>query len=144
MKEMVERSGLSEHTLRYYERIGLLAPIARDRSSRHRHYSESDVIRVITLACLRATGMSIEQMRRYFALNDVGAPAAPDQIELFERHREALHVQAMRIQVQLQYLEGKIAFWRAVEGGDDEGARAIGQHNFELALEINNQTKEDK
>ena len=144
MKEMVDRSGLSEHTLRYYERIGLLDPIARDRSSRHRHYSESDVVKVITLACLRATGMSIDQMRRYFAQNEIGSAAAPDQIELFEQHREALQAHVARIQFQLQYLEGKIAFWRAVQAGDDDTARTIGLHNFEMALAINNQSKEEQ
>jgi MerR family transcriptional regulator, aldehyde-responsive regulator len=144
MKEMVERSGLSEHTLRYYERIGLLDAIARDRSSRHRHYSERDVMKVVTLACLRATGMSIEQMRRYFDLNEVGADAAPEQIELFERHRDALRAHRARIEVQLRYLDGKVAFWRALGAGEEGAAREIGLRNVEMALEINNQAKEEQ
>ncbi|MBQ3358806.1 MAG: MerR family transcriptional regulator [Microbacterium sp.] len=144
MKEMVLRSGLSEHTLRYYERIGLLGRIARDRSSRHRYYSESDAVKVVTLACLRATGMSIEQMRRYVSQNDAGVSAAADQIALFDQHREFLQRQITRAQHQLEYLDGKVAYWNALSRGDGESASKIGWKNFEMALEINNEMKEEQ
>ena len=63
LQEVVERSGLSEHTLRYYERIGLLDEVQRDDSSGHRRYTEEDLRIIEALACLRATGMSIDDMR---------------------------------------------------------------------------------
>ena len=56
VQETAERTGLSEHTLRYYERAGLLRGVRRDDSSGHRRYSPEDVARISTLACLRATG----------------------------------------------------------------------------------------
>lgn len=64
LQEVVLRSGLSEHTLRYYERIGLIDAVNRDSSSNHRRYTAEDVQKIETLACLRATGMSIEDMRK--------------------------------------------------------------------------------
>jgi DNA-binding transcriptional MerR regulator len=65
-------TGLSEHTLRYYERIGLIQPVARQESSGHRRYGAADLAKLESLACLRATGMPIEQMRRYFELRAGG------------------------------------------------------------------------
>lgn len=137
MKEMVELSGLSEHTLRYYEKIGLIKPIERDNSSKHRLYHEEDTYRVITLACLRATGMSIDQMHRYFELNQVGVKAAKGQIELFNQHKQTLINRMQRMEKQLGYLDGKIAYWEAISDGDDKKAKDIGYKNFEKALELN-------
>ena len=51
-------SGLPESTLRYYEQIGIIDPIARDPSSGHRAYSDRDLERLTTIACLSATGQS--------------------------------------------------------------------------------------
>src|SRR5215213_64925 len=65
-------TGLSEHNLRYYERIGLIQPVLRQESSGHRRYGSGDLVKLETLACLRAAGMPIEQMRRYFELRAEG------------------------------------------------------------------------
>ena len=142
MKEMVKISGLSEHALRYYEKIGLIEPIERDRSSRHRLYGEDSVYRVITLACLRATGMSISQMRSYLAMKELGALAAEEQIELFTRHRRTLIHRMKRMQQQIDYLDGKISYWEALARGDQAQANAIGINNFELALELSQEDSE--
>jgi DNA-binding transcriptional MerR regulator len=69
-------TGLSEHTLRCYERIGLIKPVPRQESSGHRRYGPDDLIKLETLACLRATGMTIDQMRGYFELGSVGGGSA--------------------------------------------------------------------
>jgi MerR family transcriptional regulator, copper efflux regulator len=61
------RSGLSEPTLRSYEEIGLIGPIERDPSSWHRRYREEDLDTLQVLACLRAMGVGIEEMRTYQA-----------------------------------------------------------------------------
>jgi MerR family copper efflux transcriptional regulator len=61
------RSGLSEPTLRYHEQVGLIGPIERDARSRHRRYGEKDLDTLQALACLRAMGVGIEDMRAYQA-----------------------------------------------------------------------------
>jgi len=63
IQDVSRRSGLSEPTLRYYEEVGLIGPIDRDGSSGHRRYSSEDVDALQMLACLRAMGMGIEDMR---------------------------------------------------------------------------------
>ena len=58
-------SGLPESTLRYYEQIGIIDPIARDPSSGHRAYTDEDIQSLVTISCLSATGMPLEAMREY-------------------------------------------------------------------------------
>jgi MerR family transcriptional regulator, aldehyde-responsive regulator len=136
LQEVVQRSGLSEHTLRYYERIGLLDPVERDRSSRHRRYSEEDLWNIEALACLRTTGMSIEDMRTYFALLKDGKAAADQQLALFEGQRKALEQEIVQKQRHLSYLEHKVAFWKAVQVGDDAKVKEISEITAGLAKQI--------
>lgn len=136
LQEVVQRSGLSEDTLRYYERIGLLDRVRRDSSSGHRRYSAEDVQKIETLACLRTTGMSIEDMRMYFALLKEGKAAADQQLELFEGQRKALEEELARKREHLRYLEHKVAFWKAVQSGDDAKAREIGEITSGLIRQI--------
>jgi DNA-binding transcriptional MerR regulator len=72
--EAAEASGLSAYTLRYYEQIGLIAPI--DRRSGARRYSDADMRWLDFLVRLRATGMSMRHMQRYAQLLRKGNTAA--------------------------------------------------------------------
>jgi DNA-binding transcriptional MerR regulator len=134
VQETAERTGLSEHTLRYYERAGLLAAVRRDGSSGHRRYSADDVARVRTLACLRATGMPLEQMRRYFTLAAGGRGAAHQLCALLEEQEEALEERMQAMQRHLDYVRRKIDYWKALEAGKDAVARRI-------AAELASQTR---
>ncbi|WP_220198567.1 MerR family transcriptional regulator [Ktedonospora formicarum] len=136
LQEVVQRSGLSEHTLRYYERIGLLDRVNRDSSSNHRRYTAEDVQNIEALACLRATGMSIDDMRKYFALLKDGKAAADQQLALFEAQKKALEQEMAQKQEHLRYLEHKVAFWKAVQRGDDARAQEIGKIATGLAKQI--------
>jgi DNA-binding transcriptional MerR regulator len=136
LQEVVQRSGLSEHTLRYYERIGLLDRVRRDSSSGHRSYTAEDVQNIETLACLRTTGMSIDDMRKYFALLKDGKAAADQQLALFDAHKKALEQELAQKQEHLRYLEQKVAFWKAVQSGDDAKVREIAEITAGLAKQL--------
>ncbi len=110
-------TGLSEHTLRYYERARLLDPVRRQSSSRHRRYSAEDVARLRTLSCLRAAGMPLERMRRYFELLAQGASAAPLQHEMLVAQRAVLQERLRELEDHLRYLDRKIDYWQAVRDG---------------------------
>ena len=71
IQQTAEACGLSVHTLRYYERIGLIKPIPR-RSNGHRLYRAEDLNWIAFLLRLRATGMSIGEMQRYAQLREQG------------------------------------------------------------------------
>lgn len=137
MQEMTKSSGLSEHAIRYYEKIGLLHSIKRDGSSGHRQFHQDDVYRVITLACLRATGMSINEMRRYFKLNESGLDVSEEQIALFEKHKAILKERIEKMRHRLTYLDGKVEYWKAKSAGEMAKAKRIGLDNFELAKQLN-------
>ncbi len=125
VQETEELTGLGEHTLRYYERAGLLTPVRRDGSSGHRRYSADDVARARTLACLRTTGMPLEQMRRYFTLAARGRSAAHELRALLEQQEGALEERMQAMQRHLDYVRRKIDYWKALEAGKESVARRI-------------------
>ena len=125
---------MSEHTLRYYERIGLIQPVPRQDRSCHRRYGPDDLAKLESLACLRATGMPIDQMRRYFELRSRGADAAAEQQALLAAHLEELQRRIASLQNHIKYVESKIDYWRAVEEHDEQAAARIARQTQELAL----------
>src|SRR5260221_13395531 len=78
IKQMAAQSGMSEYTLRYYEKIGLIQPIPRDGSSGHRRYSAATAQMVEALACLRASGLSLDEMNHFNTI--LSTHTAPPQL----------------------------------------------------------------
>jgi DNA-binding transcriptional MerR regulator len=107
ISELVGRSGLSAHTIRYYERIGLLPYAARDRSS-HRDYDASILNWIEFLGRLKTTGMPIRQMLRYAELRQQGSGTEADRRELLEKHRERVRAQLDELRACLLVLDAKI------------------------------------
>lgn len=63
IQQAAVRTGLSVHTLRYYEKMGLMEPIPRGENG-HRSYHEQDLEWIELIARLRTTGMPIADMQR--------------------------------------------------------------------------------
>ena len=114
------RSGLSEPTLRYYEEVGLIGPIARDPRSGHRRYRDQDIDTMQALACLRAMGVGIEDMRTYQANRALGHAKAGDQRDLLLRHAERIEADIETLHVHLGYLRAKAALWDARDRQDED------------------------
>jgi len=111
ISEVAEATGLSTHTLRYYERAGLmLTPVDR-ASSTHRRYSQADVTWVGFLTKLRATGMPIAVVREYADLVRRGEVTTADRLELLQRHRIAVVAQLEEITQSLRAIDTKIAIY---------------------------------
>jgi len=108
-------SGVSVHTLRYYERAGLIGDVDR-ASSGHRRYSEADMAWVETIRCLRATGMPIARIRRYAELVWTGGNER-ERLALLEEHREAVRAQLAEVQGHLAFVERKIATYEELIDG---------------------------
>ncbi len=134
--EAARLSGLPESTLRYYETIGIIDPIARDASSKHRVYSEDDVNMVVAVACLNATGMSIDDMRTYLRNRTHGASAAAEQVALLEAQQQRLADEARFLELRQRYVETKIEYWKAVEAGKTKQVEAIKQRADAIAKEL--------
>ena len=111
--ELAKRSGLSAHTLRYYERIGLLPYAVRDRS-RRRDYDTSILTWIEFLGRLKSTGMPIRDMLRYAELREKGGTEAQRR-EVLERHRHLVGAHVAELQACLLILDAKIAGYADVE-----------------------------
>jgi MerR family copper efflux transcriptional regulator len=114
------RSGLREPTLRYYEEVGLIGPIARDPKSRHRRYRDEDIDTLQALACLRAMGVGIEDMRTYQGNRALGHAKAGEQRDLLLRHAERVEAEIETLHVHLGYLRAKAALWDARDRQDED------------------------
>ena len=112
--ELAKRSGLTAHTIRYYERIGLLPYAERDQSSQ-RNYDASILIWIEFLGRLKKTGMPIREMLRYAALRGRGAATETERLELLEQHRERVRTHVAELQACLLVLDTKIAGYAGPE-----------------------------
>ncbi len=108
--EMSARTGVSIDTLRYYEKEGLLKPVARAANG-HRRYSANDVLWVEVLRCLRDTGMSIEQLRHYCSLGEQGRASEPERIALLEGHRRRVEADIQRLHEALKLIDHKLSLY---------------------------------
>ncbi|MFJ3957104.1 MerR family transcriptional regulator [Arthrobacter sp. NPDC090010] len=111
--QVAERTGLSQHTLRYYERDGLLPHEVGRASSGRRAYSEQDVGGIVMIARLRATGMPIAEIRRYARLVRDGDTSVPARLQLLVEHREHVLAQLHEAKEHLAAIEAKIALYHA-------------------------------
>ncbi|HEX6959980.1 MAG TPA: MerR family transcriptional regulator [Ferrovibrio sp.] len=112
--ELARRSGLSAHTIRYYERIGLLPHADRTRSGQ-RDYDASILTWMDFLDRLKTTGMPIREMLRYAALREGGVATEAERKALLEQHRERVRAHLARLQACLLVLDGKIAGYAGAE-----------------------------
>ena len=136
IKEASEQCGLAESTLRYYESIGIIDPVARDTSSKHRVYSQDDINTLDAIACLNATSMPLDEMRTYMENRTHGSNAAGEQIALFNTHAERLRVEATFLKLREAYVQIKLSYWQAIEAGNESLAETISQEAKTLARDL--------
>lgn len=113
IEEAASRCGVSTHTLRYYERIGLLAPVGRAQSG-HRRYQDGDLGNVAFLTLLRQTGMPIRDMQTFVGLTRAGDHTIPQRVEVLETHRDALANQLALLNQHFRAIENKIGVYRTL------------------------------
>ncbi|GAA4787726.1 MerR family transcriptional regulator [Actinomycetospora chlora] len=104
--EVAALTGVSAHTLRYYERIGLV-DVARDASGR-RSYDRDSVGRVVFITRLRDSDMPIAAIQRYVGLVKQGPDTEPERLALLEAHREDILNRLRDLQAALAVVDYKI------------------------------------
>jgi DNA-binding transcriptional MerR regulator len=105
-------TGLSPHTLRYYERAGLMLDRVERAPSSHRRYTEAEIRWVTLLTKLRSTGMPIRRIREYAELVRAGDGNEDERLALLEAHREAVLEQLDAMRRNLEAIDHKIAIYR--------------------------------
>jgi DNA-binding transcriptional MerR regulator len=111
IQEVTKQTGLSIHALRYYEQIGLVAPIARAGNG-HRAYTEDDVYRIAFVTTLRAAGMPIAEIKRYVELSLGGDDTVAERLEILEAHQQAVERQIAELRDHLDRISRKVAHYR--------------------------------
>ncbi|SDG80696.1 MULTISPECIES: MerR family transcriptional regulator [unclassified Microbacterium] len=106
--EAADATGVSAHTLRYYERAGLMLQPVDRASSSHRRYSDADLAWIRFLARLRWTGMPIATMRRYTELVRDGESTVAERRRLLVEHREVVRRQLDEVTLSLAAIDHKI------------------------------------
>lgn len=123
IQEAAEQTGLTTHTLRYYERIGLVMPVGRAANG-HRRYSQTDIIFISTLYCWLQTGMPLVDIQHYVRLFQAGETTAAERRALLEAHRENVVSQIDQLQATLQVIDFKIQQYNAIEQKHEKNGRS--------------------
>jgi len=105
--EVAQLLDVTAHTLRYYERIGLLV-VDRDVDG-HRRYSPEAIRRLVFLTRMRLSGMAIRDLQHYVELVDAGAGTVPERLDMLVEHRDTIQRQIRELTLSLAATEYKIA-----------------------------------
>jgi DNA-binding transcriptional MerR regulator len=112
--EVAERTGLSVHALRFYEREGLLAaPVSRDAAGR-RVYHEDDVDWLTVCVILRGSAMPLPQIRRYTELVRAGEGNETERLDLLREHRQRVLDQMDQLRKCLDLINYKVGVYEDI------------------------------
>ena len=126
--EAARRTGVSAHTLRYYERAGLVVTSVGRTASGQRRYQQLDLDWITVCTKLRATGMPIKTIRRYAQLVAAGHGSEQERLTLMEAHRAEVTAKLAELQENLKLIDHKIHVYRGrLAAGDADQLWATGR-----------------
>ncbi|MEB2605090.1 MerR family transcriptional regulator [Burkholderia cenocepacia] len=120
--QVAELTGVSTHTLRYYEQAGLLRAISRTAAG-HRLYAPADLDWLAFVMRLKATGMPIAQMQAFAVLREQGESTFGARRDLLVAHRDAARAHIAELQASLDAIGDKIAYYEARERETERRAK---------------------
>ncbi len=129
IQEACEKTGLTAHTLRFYEKEGLLTNVGRSAGG-FRQYSDEDMEWLGLICCLKNTGMPLQEIARFVQLAHEGDRTLEERVELLKDHRKKL-IERMRemqrylekITWKVNFFSGKLETWRAENGKTEQERR---------------------
>jgi DNA-binding transcriptional MerR regulator len=117
IKSTSEKYGVTEHTLRYYEKIGMIPPVTRN-SSGIRDYKDEDLEWVELVLCMRNAGLPVKVLVEYLRLYQLGDSTILDRLQLLLSQQQELLEQKKNIDASLKKLNYKISRYElAVQTG---------------------------
>jgi DNA-binding transcriptional MerR regulator len=125
IKEVANKFGLSIHTLRYYDKEGLMPFIERDKSG-NRVFTEKDLNWVAMVCCLKDTGMSIKDIKQYADWCTRGMQTIDERKAMLTAHRQEVMKQIEDLKKNIELIDSKITIYDNPElaekfyGGMDE------------------------
>ena len=122
IQDVSKKTGLTAHTLRYYEKEGLISGVERTQGG-FRQYTDEDLERLGLICCLKNTGMSIQEIARFVQLTREGDHTLQERVELLREHRERVLERMAEMQKYLEKVTWKLNFFseklRAYEAGQE-------------------------
>ena len=113
IKKVCEQTGVSADTIRYYERIGLLPRVRRNKSG-VRDFSEQDIAALEFIRCFRSAGMSVESLIEYMSLVEEGEGTEKARMKILEEQREKLISRIAELQAAKKRLDYKIENYKNI------------------------------
>ncbi len=110
IQDVSGKTGLSTHTLRYYEKEGLLSPVSRTPGG-FRQYTDEDLEALELICCLKNTGMSLQEITRFVRLTRQGDETLRERVELLREHRESVIQRMNEMQKYLDKVTWKLNFF---------------------------------
>ena len=110
IQEVSNKTGLTAHTLRYYEKEGLISGVERTQGG-FRQYTDEDLERLGLICCLKNTGMSIQEIARFVRLTHEGDHTLEERVELLRAHRERVLEKMAEMQKHLDKVNWKLNFF---------------------------------
>ena len=110
IQDVSRKTGLSTHTLRYYEKEGLISGVERSQGG-FRQYTDEDLEKLGLICCLKNTGMSIQEIARFVQLTREGEHTLEERVELLKEHRNRVLKLMEEMQRHLEKVTWKLNFF---------------------------------
>jgi DNA-binding transcriptional MerR regulator len=114
IKTISQKTGLSQYTLRYYEREGVLPVVSRDEHG-NRCFHDEDLELLSLIRCLKDTGMPIAEIKQFVMLSKEGISTLPEQRKLLQEHKVQIDEKIKFFQSFAQKIDHKIAYFASLE-----------------------------
>ena len=122
--QVAKKMGLTAHTLRYYDKEGLL-PFVKKNSSGLRMFSDEDIDWLVVIECLKGTGMQLKDIKQYIDWCQEGDATIGRRLEMFKRQKAKLEEQLRQLQQYMEKINYKIAYYTeaAAKGSVDQAQK---------------------
>ena len=110
IQDMSKKTGLSTHTLRYYEKEGLLPKVERSPGG-FRQYTDADLDALRLICHLKNTGMSLQEITRFMKLTHEGDQTLSQRVELLREHRDRVIARMEEMQQHLDKVTRKLKYY---------------------------------
>ncbi|WP_088815520.1 MULTISPECIES: MerR family transcriptional regulator [Listeria] len=119
IKKVSEVTGVSADTIRYYEKIGLIAPVKRNGNG-IREFDEDDIRWIVFSRQMRRAGLSIESLVEYLLLFRQGDSTVDARIALIQEQKEKLEAKAAELQEAISRLQFKLENYGHVRAAENK------------------------
>lgn len=126
IQEVSKKTGLSAHTLRYYEKEGLISGVGRTQGG-FRQYSDEDLEALGLICCLKNTGMSLQEIARFMELTHQGDQTLKERVELLREHRENVLERVSEMQRHLEKVTWKLNYFTEKLNAYEAGVKNEGE-----------------